>query len=121
MTPQKRGVILDSERARILEAMSAARAADAELKAAVVSGLLVGGSIRETADLIGMPTSTIQKWGRDGGCPSEEKKVTHTATWEANDEYRIRLEAATGAVKYVGLGDELQRDSLRQCSAYELP
>lgn len=100
-------MIPDLERARVLAAMSAAKDADAELRAAVVAGLLAGGSIREMAALTGMSTATIQKWGRDGGWPSEEQKAERASRREAVDEYQVRLDAAHAALKYAGLEDEL--------------
>ncbi|WP_209447033.1 hypothetical protein [Rhodococcus gordoniae] len=65
MTPQKRGLIPDPERARILAAMRALDDAEVELRAAVVSGLLAGGSVREMSMLTGMSTNTIQRWSRE--------------------------------------------------------
>ncbi len=94
MTPQKRGLIPDPERARILDAMRARDAADTELRAAVVAGLLAGGSIREMAALTGMSTSTIQRWGREGGWPSDEQKTQWAAKHAEVDEWQARLDAA---------------------------
>ncbi|SUE16617.1 Uncharacterised protein [Rhodococcus gordoniae] len=65
VTPQKRGLIPDPERARILAAMRALDDAEVELRAAVVSGLLAGGSVREMSMLTGMSTNTIQRWSRE--------------------------------------------------------
>lgn len=106
MTPQRRGVIPDAERKRILAAMVAAKDADTELRAAVVAGLLAGGSVREMADLTGMSTNTIQRWGREGGWPSTEQKATRAARQEATDAFQARLDAANAALKYAGLDDE---------------
>ena len=107
MTPQKRGVVPDQERRRVLEAMAARDSAETELRAAVVAGLLAGGSIREMAALTEMSTSTIQKWGREGGWPSAEQKAERATKHEEIDEYQVRLDAAYAALKYAGLEDEL--------------
>ena len=106
MTPQKRGVIPDAERARILAAMTAAKDADTELRAAVVAGLLAGGSVREMADLTGMSTNTIQRWGREGGWPSTEQKAERAARQATTDAFQARLDAANAALRYAGLEDE---------------
>lgn len=106
MTPQKRGLIPDVERARVLAAMTAANDADTELRAAVVAGLLAGGSIREMAALTGMSTATIQKWGRDGGWPSAEQKAERASRREEIDEYQVKHDAAHAALKYFGVEDE---------------
>lgn len=55
-------MIPDPERVRILAAMRAREDAVAELRAAVVAGLLAGGSVRQVAALTGMSTNTIQRW-----------------------------------------------------------
>ena len=106
MTPQKRGVIPDTERKRILAAMEARDSAEVELRAAVVAGLLAGGSVREMADLTGMSTNTIQRWGREGGWPSTAQKAARAAHQEATDAFQARLDAANAALKYAGLDEE---------------
>ncbi|TSD40432.1 hypothetical protein FFI94_032530 [Rhodococcus sp. KBS0724] len=70
-----------------------------------MAGLLAGGSIREMADLTGISTATIQKWGRDGGWPSAEQKAERASRREAVDEYQVRLDAAHAALKYLGLDE----------------
>ena len=106
MTPQKRGVIPDAQRARILKAMTARDSAEVELRAAVVAGLLAGGSVREMADLTGMSTNTIQRWGREGGWPSAEQKADRAARQATTDAFQARLDAANAALKYAGLDEE---------------
>lgn len=101
MTPQKRGVIPDPERARILAAMRARDDAEAELRAAVVAGLLAGGSVREMAALTGMSTNTIQRWGREGGWPSAAQKAARAAVRAENDEWNARLDAAKRALEHL--------------------
>ncbi|WP_186328981.1 hypothetical protein [Prescottella equi] len=96
MPTQKRGLIPDPERARILAALAARNAAEAELRAAVVANLLAGGSIREMAALTGMSTSTIQKWGRESSWPSTNQK----SEWAAK-----RAEKAE-----IGVGGEARRE-----------
>ena len=85
--------------------MSAAKDADTELRAAVVAGLLAGGSVREMADLTGMSTNTVQRWGREGGWPSTEQKADRAARREATDVFQARLDAANAALKYAGLDE----------------
>lgn len=106
MTPQKRGLIPDPERARILAAMRARDDAETELRAAVVAGLLAGGSVREMATLTGMSTNTIQRWGREGGWPSAQQKAARAAVRVENEEWNARLEAATRALEHVESGGE---------------
>ena len=72
MTAQRRGLIPDAERERIVAALESRGAAEVELRAAVVAGLLAGGSVREVAGVTGMSTNTIQRWGHEGGWPSTE-------------------------------------------------
>ena len=100
MTPQKRGVIPDAERKRILTAMTARDSAEVELRAAVVAGLLAGGSVREMADLTGMSTNTIQRWGREGGWPSTKQKAERAKRQEATDAFQARLDAANRMLAY---------------------
>lgn len=102
VAPQKRGLIPDAERARVLVAMTTAKDVDIELRAAVVTGVRAGGSIREMAALTGMSTATIQKWGRDGGWPSDEQQAERASRREAVDEYQVKLDAAHAALKYLG-------------------
>ncbi|NKR61714.1 hypothetical protein GS907_24610 [Rhodococcus hoagii] len=101
MTPQKRGLIPDPERARIVAALAAREAAEAELRAAVVAGLLAGGSVREVAALTGMSTNTIQRWGREGGWPSAEQKAERSAKRAENDAWQARLDAANRMLRLV--------------------
>ena len=109
MTPQRRGVIPDAERKRILAAMVAAKDADTELRAAVAAGLLAGGSVREMADLTGMSTNTIQRWGRDGGWPSAEQKAARATRNAEVDEWQASLDAANAVLAYVEDDDIRER------------
>ncbi|MGH3804085.1 MAG: hypothetical protein ACRDTD_28915, partial [Pseudonocardiaceae bacterium] len=70
VTAQRRGVIPEAESSRILAALKSRAAAEVELRAAVVAGLRAGGSVREMAEVTGMSTNTIQRWGHDGRWPS---------------------------------------------------
>ncbi|APE11563.1 hypothetical protein BO226_22100 [Rhodococcus sp. 2G] len=107
MTPQKRGLIPDPERARILTAMRARDDAEVELRAAVVAGLLAGGSVREMADLTGMSTNTIQRWGREGGWPSPAQKAARAAKRAEVEDWDARIDAATRALEHL---DPTDRD-----------
>ncbi|MGU3587489.1 hypothetical protein ACLBYD_30675 [Rhodococcus sp. C26F] len=106
MTPQKRGLIPDPERARILAAMRARDDAETELRAAVVAGLLAGGSVREMADLTGMSTNTIQRWGREGGWPSPAQKAARAAKRAEVEDWDARIEAATRALEHLDGNDQ---------------
>lgn len=104
-------MIPDPERKRILTAMAAAKDADTELKAAVVAGLLAGGSVREMADLTGMSTNTIQRWGRDGGWPSKEQQAARATRHAEVDEWQASLDAANAMIAYVEPSQEQPRQN----------
>jgi transposase len=71
MSPRRRGSIPDAERERLLAALGGTRAADDELRAAVLAARGADGSVREIAALIGKSTNTIQRWTRDSNTAGE--------------------------------------------------
>lgn len=62
MTPQPRGVVPPATARRLKRAAESKRAADLELRAAVVAALRAGGSVREVAVLTQLSTNTVQRW-----------------------------------------------------------
>lgn len=96
VAPQKRGVIPDDLQRRLLAARAGQEAAEAEFRAAVVAALLADGSVREVAALTGLSTNTVNRWGKDGGWPSEAQKKARAEARErgrAMREYLAEREA----------------------------
>ena len=71
VTPQKRGLVQDSDQARILAALKGREATHRELHDAVIAALEHGGSVREVAELSGLSTNTISRWKRGSDEPLE--------------------------------------------------
>jgi transposase-like protein len=64
VAPQKRGLLSDADRARIVAALDAREAADAELRDAVRAAAKNGASVRMMAESLEVSTNTISRWKR---------------------------------------------------------
>ncbi len=65
VTPQHRGIISDDDQARIRAALDGRDAAEQELRAAVLTAVKHGASVRELGAFTGLSTNTISRWKRD--------------------------------------------------------
>lgn len=61
-----RGLTPEPQRSELLAAAAAVNGTDQELREAVRSAHMAGGSVREIAALIDRSTNTIQRWLREG-------------------------------------------------------
>ncbi|OMQ16203.1 hypothetical protein A7K94_0204160 [Modestobacter sp. VKM Ac-2676] len=66
--------ISDDDATRIRAALVAVRAAQGELEQAVAGALLHGASVRAVSEL-GLSPTTVQKYGRAHGWPTEENRT----------------------------------------------
>ena len=64
VTPQHRGIISDNDQARIRAALDGRDAAEQELRAAVLTAVKNGASVRELGAFTGLSTNTISRWKR---------------------------------------------------------
>lgn len=64
VAPQKRGILSDEDRARIVAALEGRDAADARLHDAIRAAADNGASVRMMADSLGVSTNTISRWKR---------------------------------------------------------
>ena len=64
VTPQHRGIISDNDQARIRAALDGRDAAEQELRAAVLTAVKHGASVRELGAFTGLSTNTISRWKR---------------------------------------------------------
>lgn len=64
VAPQKRGILSDEDRARIVAALDARDAADAELHDAIRVAAKNGASVRMMAESLEVSTNTISRWKR---------------------------------------------------------
>ena len=61
VTPQHRGIISDDDQARIRAALDGRDAAEQELRAAVLTAVKHGASVRELGAFTGLSTNTISR------------------------------------------------------------
>lgn len=66
VAPQKRGVVSDEDREAIARAVEARDAADTALRAAVLTAVANGASVRELDALPGISGATVSRWKREG-------------------------------------------------------
>ena len=64
VAPQKRGILQDADRARIVAALDAREAADAQLHDAIRAAAKNGASVRMMAESLDVSTNTISRWKR---------------------------------------------------------
>lgn len=64
VTPQHRGIISDDDQARIRAALDGRDTAEQELRAAVLTAVKHGASVRELGAFTGLSTNTISRWKR---------------------------------------------------------
>lgn len=94
MTPQTRGTVPDAEGARIIAALASRDTAQEEVELAIADALKAGASVRELAAFTGLSGTTIQKYGKAHGWPSEAQREAWDARTAERDEWQIRLDAA---------------------------
>ncbi len=64
VTPQHRGILTDDDKARLRAALAGRDAAEQELRAAVLTAVKHGASVRELGAFTGLSTNTISRWKR---------------------------------------------------------
>lgn len=110
MTPQKRGLVPEPEARRLVSAIErraqVVADADAEVKAAVTEALLAGGSVREVARVSGLAPTTVEKYGRAGGWPSEEQRAAWEAERQQGRDIRAQLDVARRVAEYYQEDDD---------------
>lgn len=74
VSPQRRGVISDEDRAAITAAKAARDEADEAYREAVAQALRNGASVREVERFTGLAMQTISDWGHARGWPTSEQK-----------------------------------------------
>ncbi|MFI8593715.1 helix-turn-helix domain-containing protein [Microbacterium sp. NPDC078428] len=72
MTPQHRGFLSDTDRARIVAAIDARDTAERELRESVLQAARNGASVREMADSLDVSTNTISRWKREAVAAERE-------------------------------------------------
>lgn len=64
VAPQKKGILSDADRARIVAAIAAREAADDEIRDAIRAAARNGASVRMMAESLEVSTNTISRWKR---------------------------------------------------------
>ena len=72
VTPQHRGLLSETDRARILAAIDARDTAEREIRDAVLAAARNGASVREMADSLDVSTNTISRWKREAVAAERE-------------------------------------------------
>lgn len=101
MAPQPRGVVPPEHLQRIRTLQQLASETEEQLHAAVAEALKAGASVRELAKAAGLSTTTVQKWGREHGWPTEQQKAAWEKPKHDNDAFRASLAAAEALIAHV--------------------
>lgn len=102
--PQTRGIVPESDVQRIKAALVLRDEAQQQVELAVADALKAGGSVREVAASTGISTTTVQKYGRTHGWPTNQQRAGWESARERNDEFTARLEAASAVLAFLGEG-----------------
>ena len=89
---------------RIKAALVLRDEAQQQVEQAVADALKAGGSVREVAASTGISTTTVQKYGRAHGWPTDEQRAGWEADRARQDEFAARIEAATAVLALLGEG-----------------
>lgn len=101
MTPQIKGHVPESEGQRIIAALALRSEAQKQLELAVAAALKAGGSVREVAAFSGLSGTTVQKYGRAHGWPTQEQRAGWEAAQASQDEWSARLAAAAAVLAHI--------------------
>ena len=101
MTPQIKGTVPEPEGQRILDALALRAEAQKQVELAVAGALKAGGSVREVSSLSGLSGTTVQKYGRAHGWPTQEQREGWEAAKASQDEWAARLAAATAVLAHM--------------------
>lgn len=106
MTPQPRGVIPEEHEQALRDALTARDRAEEQLHTAVADALKAGGSVRQVALFTGLSTNTVQRWGREGGWPTDAQRKAWAEAKAPLDEFEARLRVSDAMVRRVDPSDE---------------
>ncbi|WNM64524.1 helix-turn-helix DNA binding domain protein [Arthrobacter phage MidnightRain] len=101
MTPQIKGTVPEPEGQRILDALALRAEAQTQVELAVADALKAGGSVREVSAFSGLSGTTVQKYGRAHGWPTQEQREGWEAAKASQDEWAARLAAATAVLAHM--------------------
>ena len=89
---------------RIKAALALRDEAQQQVELSVADALKAGGSVREVSASTGISTTTVQKYGRAHGWPTDQQRAGWEAEHARNDEFTARIEAATAVLALLGEG-----------------
>ena len=87
--------VTEVDAARVLAALARVRKAQEMLEAAVAQALLNGASVRAVAEL-GLSATTVQKYGRAHGWPTEQNRERFYESRYDRDEREGRADSKSG-------------------------
>ncbi|AYR01536.1 helix-turn-helix DNA-binding domain protein [Arthrobacter phage Seahorse] len=106
MTPQTKGTVPEPEGQRITDALALRAEAQQQVELAVSDALKAGGSVREVAAISGLSGTTVQKYGRAHGWPTQEQRDGWEAAKASQDEWAARIHAASALLAHLGQDEQ---------------